>query len=136
MGKVDLVLVGSEAVVESGGLINAVGSYQIALIAKAANVPFYALAERLVPVREHSSRFSPFLAIATNSIGCSRYPSMTFRPIPMPYFLSLSRIPERYGPAQPKARLPLVTFYRILLQPYLSHPWLQITLYQERHIPP
>jgi len=46
MDKVDLVLVGSEAVVESGGLINAVGSYQIALIAKAANVPFYALAER------------------------------------------------------------------------------------------
>lgn len=48
MDKVDLVLVGSEAVVESGGLINAVGSYQIALIAKAANVPFYALAERYV----------------------------------------------------------------------------------------
>lgn len=48
MGKVDLVLVGSEAVVESGGLINAVGCYQMALIAKAANVPFYALAERSV----------------------------------------------------------------------------------------
>lgn len=48
MGKVDLVLVGSEAVVESGGLINAVGSYQMALIAKAAHVPFYALAERSV----------------------------------------------------------------------------------------
>jgi len=46
IGKVDLVLVGSEAVVESGGLINAVGSYQIALIAKASKVPFYALAER------------------------------------------------------------------------------------------
>lgn len=46
MDKVDLVLVGSEAVVESGGLINAVGSNQIAIIAKAANKPFYALAER------------------------------------------------------------------------------------------
>ncbi|KIJ44365.1 hypothetical protein M422DRAFT_252371 [Sphaerobolus stellatus SS14] len=45
MEKVDLVLVGSEAVLESGGLANAVGSYQIALIAKAANIPFYALAE-------------------------------------------------------------------------------------------
>jgi translation initiation factor eIF-2B subunit alpha len=49
MDKVDFVLVGSEAVVESGGLINAVGSNQIAIIAKAANIPFYALAERLVP---------------------------------------------------------------------------------------
>lgn len=49
MDKVDFVLVGSEAVVESGGLINAVGSNQIAIIAKAANIPFYALAERFVP---------------------------------------------------------------------------------------
>jgi len=58
MDKVDLVLVGSEAVVESGGLINAVGSYQIALIAKAANVPFYALAEsykfhRMFPLSQY-----------------------------------------------------------------------------------
>lgn len=46
MNMVDLVLVGSEAVVESGGLVNAVGSNQIAIIAKAMNKPFYALAER------------------------------------------------------------------------------------------
>lgn len=48
MDKVDIVLVGSEAVVESGGLINAVGSNQMAIIAKAANKPFYAMAERYV----------------------------------------------------------------------------------------
>jgi translation initiation factor eIF-2B subunit alpha len=46
MDNVDFVLVGSEAVVESGGLINAVGSNQMAIIAKAQNKPFYALAER------------------------------------------------------------------------------------------
>ncbi|KIO34450.1 hypothetical protein M407DRAFT_64447 [Tulasnella calospora MUT 4182] len=45
MDKVDLVLVGSEAVVESGGLINAVGTLSMAIIAKAANKPLYALAE-------------------------------------------------------------------------------------------
>ncbi|KAF8323190.1 nagb/rpia/CoA transferase-like protein [Clavulina sp. PMI_390] len=45
MDRVDLVLVGSEAVVESGGLINAVGSYQMAIVAKALNKPLYALAE-------------------------------------------------------------------------------------------
>jgi len=45
MDKIDLVLVGSEAVVESGGLINAVGSYQMSIVAKAANKPVYALAE-------------------------------------------------------------------------------------------
>jgi len=58
MDEVDLVLVGSEAVVESGGLINAVGSYQAAIIAKAANKPFYALAEsykflRLFPLSQY-----------------------------------------------------------------------------------
>ena len=46
MDKVDFVLVGSEAVVESGGLVNAVGSNQMAIIARAAHKPFYALAER------------------------------------------------------------------------------------------
>ncbi|KAL1743950.1 hypothetical protein HDZ31DRAFT_39765 [Schizophyllum fasciatum] len=58
MEKVDFVLVGSEAVVESGGLVNAVGSNQIAIIAKAANKPFYALAEsykfhRLFPLSQY-----------------------------------------------------------------------------------
>lgn len=55
MEKVDIVLVGSEAVVESGGLINAVGSNQLAIIAKAANKPVYAMAERYVP-NQSSSR--------------------------------------------------------------------------------
>lgn len=70
MEKVDLVLVGSEAVVESGGFINTVGSNQIAIIAKAANKPFYALAEsykfhRLFPLSQydlpnHNSRIFSF----------------------------------------------------------------------------
>ncbi|KAI0374795.1 nagb/rpia/CoA transferase-like protein [Pilatotrama ljubarskyi] len=58
MDRVDFVLVGSEAVVESGGLINYVGSNQMAIIAKAANKPFYALAEsykfhRLFPLSQY-----------------------------------------------------------------------------------
>jgi len=46
--KVDMVLVGAEGVVENGGLINQIGSYQMAIVAKAANKPFYAVAERYV----------------------------------------------------------------------------------------
>ncbi|KAI0807114.1 nagb/rpia/CoA transferase-like protein [Fomes fomentarius] len=58
MDRVDFALVGSEAVVESGGLINYVGSNQMAIIAKAANKPFYALAEsykfhRLFPLSQY-----------------------------------------------------------------------------------
>ncbi|KAF8486487.1 nagb/rpia/CoA transferase-like protein [Gautieria morchelliformis] len=79
MGKVDLVLVGSEAVVESGGLVNAVGSYQIALIAKAANVPFYALAEsykfhRMFPLSQYD------LPTHTDEILCFPVPTNT-RPL-------------------------------------------------------
>ncbi len=41
MEKVDLVMVGAEAVVESGGIINTMGTFGIAVLAKAANKPFY-----------------------------------------------------------------------------------------------
>lgn len=75
IGKVDLVLVGSEAVVESGGLVNAVGSFQIALIAKAANVPFYALAERSV-VNFGPNPYIFYFSQVTNSTGCSHYLNM------------------------------------------------------------
>jgi translation initiation factor 2B subunit (eIF-2B alpha/beta/delta family) len=40
-----LVLVGAEAVVENGGVINKLGTYQIAMAAKAHSVPVYVAAE-------------------------------------------------------------------------------------------
>lgn len=46
MGKVNLVIVGAEGVVENGGIISRLGTYQIALLAKAAGKPFYVAAER------------------------------------------------------------------------------------------
>ncbi len=49
--KVDMVLVGAEGVVENGGLINQIGTYQIAVVAKAAKKPFYAIAESFKFVR-------------------------------------------------------------------------------------
>ena len=44
-GRVNLVLVGAEGVVESGGIINKLGSYQMAIAAKAHGIPFYVAAE-------------------------------------------------------------------------------------------
>jgi len=82
MEKVDFVLVGSEAVVESGGLVNAVGSSQIAIIAKAANKPFYALAEsykfhRLFPLSQydlphHNARIFSFSHSALSAASSTR----------------------------------------------------------------
>ncbi|XP_071944522.1 translation initiation factor eIF2B subunit alpha-like isoform X2 [Antedon mediterranea] len=51
MEKIDMVLVGAEGVVESGGIINKIGSYQIATCAKVANKPFYVVAESFKFVR-------------------------------------------------------------------------------------
>ena len=69
MDKVDFVLVGSEAVVESGGLVNAVGSNQIAIIARAAHKPFYALAERYfyLSLNDKDQLLTQRFIIVTNS---------------------------------------------------------------------
>lgn len=45
MDEVDMVLVGADAVVESGGIINMMGTYQIALVAHSMNKPVYVAAE-------------------------------------------------------------------------------------------
>ncbi|CAI9114501.1 OLC1v1015239C1 [Oldenlandia corymbosa var. corymbosa] len=45
MDEVDMVLVGADGVVESGGIINMMGTYQIALVAKSMNKPVYVAAE-------------------------------------------------------------------------------------------
>ncbi|XP_020587415.1 translation initiation factor eIF-2B subunit alpha [Phalaenopsis equestris] len=45
MDEVDMVFVGADGVVESGGIINMMGTYQIALVAHCLNKPVYVAAE-------------------------------------------------------------------------------------------
>lgn len=45
METVDMVLVGAEGVVESGGIINMLGTYQTALVASSMKKPVYVAAE-------------------------------------------------------------------------------------------
>jgi len=57
MDKVDLVLVGAEGIVENGGIVNKIGTYQISLVASAFKKPFYVAAEsfkfmRLYPLTQ------------------------------------------------------------------------------------
>lgn len=57
MEKADLVLVGAEAVTENGGIISKIGTYQLAIVAKALKKPFYVAAEsykfaRLYPINQ------------------------------------------------------------------------------------
>lgn len=48
-----MVLVGAEGVVENGGVINKLGTYQIALCAQALNKPFYVAAESYKFTRQY-----------------------------------------------------------------------------------
>jgi translation initiation factor eIF-2B subunit alpha len=57
MEKVDIVLVGAEAIVENGGCVNKMGTYALAACAKAHGKPFYVAAEsykfaRLYPLNQ------------------------------------------------------------------------------------
>eukprot|EP01038_Epipyxis_sp_PR26KG_P005617 gene5617-7759_t len=45
MDQVDLCIVGAEGVMENGGIVNKIGTYQIALVANALNKPFYVAVE-------------------------------------------------------------------------------------------
>lgn len=51
MEQVDMVMVGAEGVVESGGIINKVGSYTMAMCSKELKKPFYVLTESFKFVR-------------------------------------------------------------------------------------
>ncbi|CAH0777558.1 unnamed protein product [Bemisia tabaci] len=57
MESVDMVMVGAESVVESGGIINKIGSFTMAVCAQAMKKPFYVLTEsfkfsRLYPLNQ------------------------------------------------------------------------------------
>jgi translation initiation factor eIF-2B subunit alpha len=64
MDKVDVVLMGAEGVLENGSIVNKLGTYQIALVAKAHDKPFYVAAEsykfaRLFPLNQNDLPPSP-----------------------------------------------------------------------------
>ena len=57
MPRVDFVLLGAALVVENGGIINSIGTYQVAIVAKAMKRPVYVAAEsykfaRLFPLHQ------------------------------------------------------------------------------------
>lgn len=61
--KVDMVMVGADGVCESGGIINKVGTFPLAICASALNKPFYVVAEsykfiRMFPLNQ--SNIHPF----------------------------------------------------------------------------
>ncbi|KAI7933667.1 hypothetical protein MJO28_009688 [Puccinia striiformis f. sp. tritici] len=117
MAKVDLVLVGAEAVLEDGGLINYIGCYQMAIAAKAHHKPFYALTEsykflRLfplsqydVPTKQPTLQF-PSSKVTTNQIGRSQ----TAPSLPGSTIQSQSFIPAKLTLGQIAANNPTLDY--------------------------
>eukprot|EP00767_Chilomastix_cuspidata_P000331 gnl/Chilomastix_cuspidata/1080.p1 GENE.gnl/Chilomastix_cuspidata/1080~~gnl/Chilomastix_cuspidata/1080.p1 ORF type:complete len:315 (+),score=124.98 gnl/Chilomastix_cuspidata/1080:162-1106(+) len=70
MQKVSLVMTGAESVVESGGVINRIGTYQIAHIAHAFSKPFYVAVE--------SFKFSRFFPLGQGEVP--QRPAQYYRP--------------------------------------------------------
>ena len=57
MEQINIVLVGAEGVVENGGIVNKMGTYQLAVIAKESKIPFYVASEsykftRMFPINQ------------------------------------------------------------------------------------
>lgn len=80
MESIDIVLVGAEGVVESGGIINRVGTFTMALCAREMKKPFYVLAE---------------------SLKFSRLYPLNQRDLPDDYKFSKESLKEDLGPAHP-----------------------------------
>ncbi|KAL8844717.1 MAG: hypothetical protein Q9176_000817 [Flavoplaca citrina] len=58
LGKINMVMVGAEGVVENGGIVSRMGTYQLAMLAKSVRKPVYVVAEshkfvRLYPLGQY-----------------------------------------------------------------------------------
>ncbi|BGP14107.1 hypothetical protein JCM10213_002404 [Rhodosporidiobolus nylandii] len=112
MTRCDMAVVGAEAVCESGGLVNFIGGYQMAIAAKALNKPLYALAEsfkftRLFPLSQTDLPSSlpsaplSFPAPAEASKTSTGIPATPVRPMigdSMPRALEMSDAATRHNP--------------------------------------
>lgn len=113
MGKVDFCLEGAESVCESGGLVNYIGGFQMAVAAKAYHKPLYALAEsfkfcRVFPLSQFdlpSSLPDPPLSFPVSTVSTSSsklsIPQTPSRPMlssPMPTPLEMSESMARANP--------------------------------------
>jgi len=85
----DKVFIGAEGVAESGGVINQIGTYQVAMLAKAASKPVYACAEshkfvRMFPVSPSDLPVNEKLefssAAGSKSANQESWPSVDFTP--------------------------------------------------------
>lgn len=95
MHKVDMVLVGAEAVVENGGIVSRIGTYGIAIMAQAHKKPFYVAAE--------SFKFTRLYPLNQSDLPVPNCPStdaLMFATDPLPEVVELATPSVDYTPPQ------------------------------------
>lgn len=90
MDEVDMVFVGADGVVESGGIINMMGTYQIALVAHCMNKPVYVAAE--------SYKFARLYPLDQKDLAPAIHP-IEFG-VPIPSGVEVERNARDYTPPQ------------------------------------
>ena len=103
MGSVSFVMVGAEAVVENGGIINRIGTYTLAIAAKAHRVPLYVAAEsykfhRIYPLHQRDMPgqsqqpipFPPGADVVEGLRFDNPNSDYTVPPLPLPLYCPLS----------------------------------------------
>ncbi|RKO99705.1 hypothetical protein CXG81DRAFT_14160 [Caulochytrium protostelioides] len=100
---VSFILVGAEGVVQNGGLVNGLGTFTIALVAKSASKPFYVMAEsykfvKLFPLTQYDLPFHDpaLIDVSGSDASSSRLPGADYTPPP---FITL--IVTEYGAFSP-----------------------------------
>ncbi|XP_052883428.1 uncharacterized protein LOC128279327 [Gossypium arboreum] len=100
MDEVDMVLFRADGVVESGGIINMMGTFQIALVAHSMNKPVYVAAESY----NITKKFHFLLSVcSTLSFGPKRYESCTTPHdfgVPIPSKVEVETSARDYTPPQ------------------------------------
>ncbi|SCV68921.1 BQ2448_1941 [Microbotryum intermedium] len=88
MPKCDLVIVGAEAVCESGGLVNFIGGYQVAVVAKAMGKPLYGKSQQALA---ESFKFTRLFPLSQYDLPTSLpNPPLTFPDLTIPTTSSTS----------------------------------------------
>lgn len=80
MERINAVLVGSEGVVESGGIINKIGTYQMAIVANHLNVPVYVAVESFKFMRYFPFKQTDVINVCKYEGNQNGHPSIDYTP--------------------------------------------------------
>ncbi|XP_037441722.1 translation initiation factor eIF-2B subunit alpha-like [Triticum dicoccoides] len=118
MAQVDVVLVGADLVTETGGVVGAIGTYQVALVARAMGKPVYVAAE--------SYKFARLYPLGQKNIEQRGGRAVDFGHVPVPAGVDVEAPARDY--TQPKYLELLITDLGVLPPAAVGDVLLQLSM--------